>query len=311
MLKSKHGIIGLAIGDAMGVPIEFCSREILKKSPVTEMIGYGSHQVPKGTWSDDTSMVLATIDSLTENKSINTADMADRFLRWFKNAEYTPYNDVFDVGRTTLYALARYEEKLDIAEKCGGTGELDNGNGSLMRMLPIAYWCYAKESIESDTLYEVKRVSSITHRHEINIMGCYMYVIFAISLLQGMSLKDAYDRIKILDYSSFSVDCIGRYDRILNNDIFHYELNEIKSTGFVVDTLEATLWVMFNSNNYNDAIIKAINLGEDTDTVGACVGGLAGIKYEIDSINENWKKDLIKYDYIEKFCEKFDEILKM
>ena len=146
--KSKNGIIGLAIGDALGVPAEFKSREILKKFPIITMIGNGSYYVPAGTWSDDTSMTLATIDSIITTKIINCNDIASRFLKWFRNAEYTATNETFDIGRTTLQALAKFEQKQDDACNCGETDEYSNGNGSLMRILPIAYYIYNKKIVD-------------------------------------------------------------------------------------------------------------------------------------------------------------------
>ena len=107
----------------------------------------------------------------------------------------------------------------------------------------------------------------------------------------------------------FSKDCISRYSRILEQKIGSYDIDKIKSTGYVVDTLEATLWVLFTTTSYDSAIIKAINMGNDTDTIGACVGGLAGIYYGIENINAQWRKDLLKYDYIEELCSKFNKIL--
>ncbi len=311
-MDSKNGIIGLAIGDAMGVPLEFCNREKLMKKPTTEMLGDGINDVPKGSWSDDTSMTLATLHSIIEKGKIDTNDMADKFLKWFRNSEYTPNNKTFDIGRTTLQSLAKYELKLDKASNCGGSSEYDNGNGSLMRILPITYYCYCKKITEQEIYDTVNEVSSITHRHEISIMGCFIYVIYGIELLNSKNLIQAYKNIKQIKYDKyFSEDTIRRYERILKNNINKYTLDEIKSTGFVVDTLEATLWVLLNTNSYNQAIIKAINLGDDTDTVGACVGGLAGMYYGQDSINQNWKNDLLKFDYINNLCDKFNEVFQI
>ena len=122
--------------------------------------------------------------------------------------------------------------------------------------------------------------------------------------------KQTNGKIKKIKYREyFSDETIGRYDRILNKNINEYPLDEIKSTGFVIDTLEATLWVLLNTNSYNQSIIGAINLGNDTDTVGACVGGLAGIYYGLESINKSWKNELLKYDYIIELCDKFNEVL--
>lgn len=309
-MKSLDGILGLAIGDAMGVPLEFCIREKLMENPTTQMLGYGSHDVPKGSWSDDTSMTLATIDSINNIGKIDCNDIANNFLLWVKEAKYTPTDRVFDIGRTTIRAIAKFEENRNNAIECGGESEMDNGNGSLMRILPIAYYAFAKNLNNNEILQIVSNVSSITHKHEISIMGCYIYVLYAIQLLKGKTKEQAYEHIKEYDYDMFSSSTVNRYNRILNNDISSFSLDEIKSTGYIVDTLEATLWVLLNTTSYNQAIIGAINLGNDTDTVGACVGGLAGIIYGIDAISKEWKNDLIKYDYICELCNKFDDTLK-
>ena len=308
-MKVKNGIIGFVVGDTIGVPVEFNSRERLLLNPVTEMLEYGTHNMPKGCWSDDTSMTLATMDSIIKCKEINTNDMADRFIKWYRNGEYTATGIMFDIGTTTKQALIKYQRGIDIASKCGGEREYDNGNGSIMRMLPIAYYCYLKSLEDTEILKIVKEVSSITHRHQISILGCYIYVRLAMELLKGKELLQAYQEIKKLDYSYFTEDTIYKYERILNNDIGLYNINDISSNGYIVSTLEATLWTLINSKSFNETIIKAINLGEDTDTVGACVGGLAGIYYGIENINQKWKDNILRYDYIINMCNEFEEII--
>ena len=307
-MKVKNGIIGFVVGDTMGVPVEFNSRERLLLNPVTEMLEYGTHNMPKGCWSDDTSMTLATMDSIIKCKEINTNDMADKFIKWYRNGEYTATGIMFDIGTTTQQALVKYQRGIDIASKCGGEREYDNGNGSLMRMLPIAYYCYLKGLEDTEILKIVKEVSSITHRHPISILGCYIYVRLAIELLKGKGLLQAYQEIKKLDYLYFTEDTIYKYERILNNDIGLYNINEISSNGYIVSTLEAVIWTLINSKSFNETIIKAINLGEDTDTIGACVGGLAGIYYGIENINQKWKDNILKYDYIINMCKEFEKI---
>lgn len=310
MIDSKSGVIGLAIGDAMGVPLEFCVREKLMQHPTTQMLGYGSHDVPKGSWSDDSSMTLATIDAIIKDGCINYNTIATNFLEWMKNAKYTPTDTVFDIGRTCLRAIAKFESNQEIAEKCGGTSEMDNGNGSMMRILPLTYYCFSKNMNEKEIYEIVKNVSSITHGHEISIMGCFIYVMYGIELLSNKNLTQAYEEIKKIKYNTyFSEKTIDRYERILKKNIKKYSLDEIKSTGFIVDTLEATLWILLNTNSYNQSIIGAINLGNDTDTVGACVGGLAGIYYGLENINKTWQSELLKYDYIVELCDKFNEVL--
>lgn len=309
MNSSKNGIIGLAIGDAMGVPIEFSTREKLQNNPIKEMIGYGIYPVPKGSWSDDTSMTIATIDSIIETKRIDIYNIASKFVEWKKYAKYTPSGNVFDIGGTTRYAISKCEVNILNAVNSGGNTERDNGNGSLMRILPIAYFCYANKYDDDTILETVRIVSSITHSHEISIMGCYIYVKYAIELLNGINKFEAYKKIQNLDYTMFEEDTQNRYRRLLKNDIDTLNIIDIKSSGYVVDTLEATLWTLLNTSSYNSAIIKAINLGSDTDTVGACTGGLAGILYGIEETNKDWKRDLIKYSYIENLCENFDRYL--
>ena len=309
--RSVDGIIGFAIGDAFGVPYEFKTRGQMNSiSNIEEMIGYGTYNVPKGTWSDDTSMTLATMDSIAEKGKIDTEDIAKKFIKWFRNSEYTATGNTFDIGRTTFQSLAQYELKLDKAINCGQTGEMDNGNGSLMRMLPIAYYIYYKGIKDSREIYEiVKDVSSITHAHEISILGCYIYVNLVIYLLNGEKSAEAHKKLKEADYSFFSKSSLEKYSRILKGRIEDLKFQELNSSGYIVDTLESVLWLFFNSNNYNQTIIRAVSLGEDTDTIAACAGGLVGIYYGIESINENWKKDLKRYDYIRDLCEKFDSII--
>ena len=307
--RLKNGIIGFAIGDALGVPSEFKSRNELKRYPITDMIGDGTYNVPAGTFSDDTSMTLATIDSIIETGTINPNDMADRFLKWFRNAEYTATNDCFDIGRITLQALAKYELKQYDAINCGCSGEYDNGNGSLMRILPIAYYIYNKQIKDEKKIYEIVRdVSSITHSHEVSVLGCYIYTMYCLLLLDGKDKLGAYEDIQKLNYSMFSEYAISKYNRILQNNIADFSVDDISSSGYVVSTLEAVMWLFLNSEDYNTAILKAVNLGDDTDTVGAITGGLLGIYYGVDCIKDSWKQTLKKYDYIVDLCNKFDEL---
>lgn len=234
-ISSKNGIIGFAIGDALGVPGEFKSREYLRKNPIANMRNDSTYNVPKGTWSDDTSMTLATIDSILETGKIDTTDIANKFLQWFREAKYTATGIVFDIGRTTMQTLAKYELKVEEAKNCGETGIMDNGNGSLMRMLPIAYYLFKHiGKLEEKEIYKiVKDVSSITHANEISIMGCYLYVRFALMLLNGYRKQIAYEMLKTIDISFFSKETQKLYDRILKQNITQLEEDEIKSSGYL------------------------------------------------------------------------------
>lgn len=333
----NSGIVGFAIGDAMGVPIEFEEREELLKHPVKKMLSYGSHDVPKGCWSDDTSMVLATMDSIIDTKSINYNDMADKFCDWINDAKYTSTNELFDIGittknslikywnsknpyysafgigRTTLVSINKYNKNKVDATKCGGTSFEDNGNGSLMRILPISFYLYYKNNeLKDDTIYEiVKNVSSITHGHEISIMGCVIYVIYILNILKGLSKIESYERINDFNFKKyFSNETIKLYKRILKNEIPNLKIDDIDSKGYVVCTLETVLWVTLKANNFEESIIGAINLGNDTDTIGALVGGISGLLYGYESIPKDWLTDLKRKKYIEQMCINFEASLK-
>lgn len=305
----KDSLYGFVIGDAIGVPLEFTSRKKLMNQPVTSMLGYESYDVPAGTWSDDTSMTLATIDSLIVNNGLlNYNDIADKFCDWVNKACYTATDDVFDIGITTKYALLRYCENKTDATKCGGTGFNENGNGSLMRMLPIAWYCFYNKLKDEEIIEVVRNASSITHAHDISIMGCYIYVKYLLFLLYGKDKYSSYSMIKCLDYSMFSKEAQDEYQRLLTTDISKEKLDNIYSTGYVVHTLETVLWVILNCHNFNESIIGAINLGEDTDTIGAITGSIAGILYGFDSINKKWLSDLQSKEKLDDYIAKIEKI---
>lgn len=141
--------MGLVVGDALGVPVEFKERDTFK---VTDMIGYGTYNQPPGTWSDDSSMTLATVESIGRLGRIDPTDIMENFAKWAVKADFTPYNDVFDMGGATCRAIQRYMKGTDVSE-CGGCTHMDNGNGALMRILPLAF-------IEHDE-QDVKRVGDL------------------------------------------------------------------------------------------------------------------------------------------------------
>lgn len=311
-MNIKSAIYGFVIGDAMGVPVEFEDREKLMKSPVTNMLGYGSYDVPKDVWSDDTSMTLATIDSIIVNKNeLNYNDIANKFCEWINNAKYTATNEVFDIGTTTKYSLMRYWNNNIDATKCGGTGISENGNGSLMRMLPIALYCFYNKMEDNDIINIVRNTSSITHAHEISIIGCYMYVKYIIFILSNNNKTESYKLLQKIDYSIFNKDNINLYERIIKDDISKYSLDTIKSTGFVVDTLESALWVILNTENFNEAIIGSVNLGGDTDTIAAITGSIAGILYGYDSMNKKWIKDIKNKELLNEYIYEFTNTLNL
>lgn len=258
--KVKNGILGFIIGDALGVPLEFKKRELFKNNKVIDMIS--SDRVgAKGVWSDDSSMVIATMKSIIDNKGkINYESIMDNFILWVSNKDFIAIDKAFGIGRATFFALGNYHNKrYEKITDCGMKGFNYNGNGSLMRILPIAYYCYYKKLNDVEIYNLVKDISSFTHRHEISVLGCFIYVLLVIELLSGEEKENAYSNIKKYNYRKyFSLENIKYYDRLLNNDISKLDVDSISSMGFVVDTLEAVVWCFINNNSYDKCVIEAI-----------------------------------------------------
>jgi ADP-ribosylglycohydrolase len=299
--------MGFVVGDAMGVPLERKSREELLKKPVTKMTEFGSHNMPAGTWSDDTSMMIATIDSINSKNGIDYEDIALKFVAYKDHAQYTPDHEVFGMGGTTIKSLDRFAETHDDPTTNGLTEIESNGNGSLMRILPIAYYAVETHLKDMEVLQLVKNISSITHAHELSVLGCYIYTRFAMFLLNGKDKYSAYSMTKCVDYTMFSEEAQKYYERLLKDDISKLKIKDIHSSSFVVDSLEACIWVLLKSESYKEAIIGAINLGGDTDTIAALTGGLAGIINGYDFIPKEWVDKIARKEYLLDIFEEFSE----
>lgn len=306
----RAAMFGHAIADAMGVPVEFLDRNDLKKKPVTDYRGYGSHPVPAGTWSDDTSMAIATLDSLA--RGLDYSDMMQRFCDWKQKAKYTATDVVYDMGITTTHALSRFIKGTPALE-CGCCDEYDNGNGSLMRIIPAALYCKYKMPFSSleDHMDVIHNTSRLTHSHPRSLIGCGIYALILMKLLTWrnkyaicLGLKKAYAYYRNLpEYQNE----LAHYLRVFHMYDVQPEEDEIKSSGYVVSTLEAALWCILTTESYSECILKAVNLGSDTDTVAAVAGGLAGVLYGIEGIPGKWQQGLIRHDVIDDLCKAFAE----
>lgn len=311
----SSSILGLAIGDALGVPAEFASREELENAPVEKMEGFGTYPFPEGTWSDDTSMSLATLDSLTYG--VDYEDMMTKFCEWRYEDKYTPSGECFDIGNTTEIALENYKKGNIRPLLCGCNDERSNGNGSLMRMLPVALYARykMKDVTIADILEFVHNVSSLTHAHPRSKMACGIYVMILYCMIKFKTNLHISAIVKntceIYSQMSDFSDEVNHFSRICEPSFKDTPKNEIKSSGYVVDTLEAAIWCFENTDNFEDCVLKAVNLGEDTDTVAAVAGGLAGAYYK--DIPTEFVNKLINVDYIRDLCDGFvedrDEIL--
>ena len=327
----KAGIFGTVVGDALGVPVEFTSRVQRRNDPVTDMLEYGTHNQPKGTWSDDSSMMLATLDSIILRGNIKYDDIMEKFVKWLKNSDYTPHGNVFDKGGTCTDAILRYRPGMD-PRKCGGKGERANGNGALMRIMPVSLYVgledeFWNESVLEDAVDVVQGVSCLTHAHPRSQMGCMIYTAICHELIYRKdepvlsTVQTAVDRIlefysKAWEaYSWFDHDFLSEikadtYGRLKDLKTFKsLPDTEIRGSGYVVDCLESSIWCLLNSNSYSDCVLKAVNLGEDTDTTAAVAGGLAGLCYGYNNIPKDWVNVIVSREWIDGLCRDLANIM--
>jgi len=255
--KVLDGLFGLCVGDALGVPVESKSRNYLKNNPVKNMIRFGAQNQYFGIWSDDSSLTFCLADSLCNGYDL--IDIAGKFVYWLYNGLWTPYGKAFGIGRATGFAITRYKQGNINPEKAGLKGEYDNGNGSLMRILPLAF-VLQKLPFEKRVSI-IADVSSITHAHIRSIIAFVIYTEMAINLLNGQDLEEAYINMKpsVLQYYTGENE-LQYYSRVLD-DISELKEDEIKSSGYVVHTLEASLWCLLTSNSYKETVLKAVNFG--------------------------------------------------
>lgn len=299
----KAVMFGHAIADALGVPVEFASREELDNAPVTDMEGFGTYPYPEGCWSDDTSMSLATLDSLS-NGMLDFDDIMIKFGAWYYKDEYTPTWEMFDVGNNCSFAIDNYFDKHKTIAECGLHDEYSNGNGSLMRIHPFILYTFVKQLPFEDMIDMIHTASALTHAHERSKVACGIYAFILTHLLQKNDKSAVHMALQQAKTYYFDNVEITHYANLFRNDFDKTERSKIKSGGYVVDTLEAAIWCLLTTDNYKECVLKAVNLGDDTDTVAAIAGGLAGALYGYSSIPTEWISVLKRKEYILDLCEK-------
>lgn len=299
------GLWGSLVGDALGVPVEFIDRASVQAHPVKDMREYGTHHQPRGTWSDDGALILCTTDSLLTHE-FNSSDMGNRFVRWMKDGFWTANGDVFDIGGATTSALLRIAKGVP-ADQAGGRSEESNGNGSLMRILPVALRFTDQPSDVIANRLEI--ASAITHGHQRSRMACVFFG-FVVSQLQlGWKPTDAIEAAraeftKLYDKAAE----FGRFKHILSDDLVSLPEGEIVSTGYVLHTLHASLWCLLTTSSFEECVLKAVNLGGDTDTTGCVAGGLAGVHYGFDSIPQKWIQSLARREEVAALFNRFADL---
>lgn len=299
--KVRDALLGLAVGDALGVPHEFRPRHELERNPVVGMEGQGTWNQPPGTWSDDSSLSFCLAETLCTGYDLRA--LADRLVAWLDAGLWTSGGAAFDVGRSTAAAIARLRDGGVHPAQAGLRREQDNGNGSLMRILPAIF--HIKGRSAEERAWIVAELSALTHGHRRAQLACIIYTEIALLILGGQGVEAAY-RTAAADFSArFAGEAeLRHFSRILSLDLGRLDRADIASTGYVVDTLEAALWCLLVSSSYESTVLTAVNLGGDTDTVASVAGGLAGLAYGADSIPAPWLSALARRADIEALADR-------
>jgi ADP-ribosylglycohydrolase len=304
--KPVHGaLFGLAIGDALGVPVEFKKRSALKERPVKDFEGFQTHNQQPGTFSDDSSLTFCLAESLCHGYDLN--DMSRRFVKWFFESYWTAGGEVFGVGKSTEDSITRLRDGVSPLQS-GNYAEDCYGNGSLMRILPLLF--YIKVFDIEERYRIIKEVAVITHGSMRTVIACFYYLEYALELLNGSNKMMAYLK------TSYEVSVfVGKRNLLKQEDfelfgsLFRRELplndvDTINSIHHAHLTIQAAMYCFLNTNSYTEAVLMAVNLGDDTDTTASVAGALAGIYYGFDSIPVKWRNEIRRSNDISDLCNR-------
>jgi ADP-ribosyl-[dinitrogen reductase] hydrolase len=280
-------LLGLAAGDAVGTTLEFTTRD--RRAPLTDMVGGGPFHLKAGEWTDDTSMALCLADSLLACDALDPRDLMDRFVRWYRHGENSVNGRCFDIGVQTRRALESYE-RTGIA-LAGPTDASSGGNGSIMRLSPVAIRWHRDVARARD---EAREQSRTTHGAPEPVDAC---ALLAEILVDAIVTGDNEYVLRARSATEPKIDAIARGGWRRSRD-------EIRSSGYVVDTLEAALWAVNESGSFEQAVLLAANLGDDADTVAAVTGQIAGALWGRAGIPAHWLDKLAWRESIEDRAER-------
>jgi ADP-ribosyl-[dinitrogen reductase] hydrolase len=275
--RARGALIGLAVGDALGTTLEFETRDA---QPLhTEMTGGGPFHLEPGVWTDDTSMALALADSLLACGGLDTADLQCRFARWMEHGEYSPTGTCFDIGITTRQALDRYRRTGN--RFAGPTGEDTAGNGSLMRLAPAVLYALDDPTACATVAAEQSRT---THGAPQAVQACAFFADLLRRAIHGEAKHSLLAPQEWDGHPAVHAVAAGGWRG--------KSRAAIRSSGYVIHTLEAALWSVAETDSFEAALVLAVNLADDADTVGAVTGQLAGAIYGADAIPGRWLEPL-------------------
>ncbi|WP_152047595.1 ADP-ribosylglycohydrolase family protein [Aureimonas psammosilenae] len=288
--RAKGALLGLAVGDALGTTLEFTQRDAQRHHG--EMRGGGPFDLGAGDWTDDTAMALALGCSLVEHQGFDPQDLMTRFVSWWRSGAYSCTGTCFDIGTQTRLALDRFERNGD--PFAGSTNDMEAGNGSLMRISPVALFALHDDDL-ADRIAEDQ--SRTTHGARQAVDACVAFVRILRHAISGQL-----DPVGAVAKNTEPDSLHPAIAAVLSGSYRQKPREAISSSGYVVHTLEAALWCVHNTRNFEDAVVLAVNLGDDADTVGAVTGQLAGALYGASAIPERWLMPLAWRDDIKQLA---------
>ena len=286
-------LLGLAVGDAVGTTVEFQRRGSF--SPLTDMVGGGPFGLKPGQWTDDTSMALCLATSLIAKSGFDPSDQMDRYVDWYKTGYLSSTGHCFDIGNTVRQALEEYQRTGDPFS--GATDPYSAGNGSLMRLAPVPLFYFPDlEQI----IHFAGESSRTTHGTFECVEACQLFAEMLFRALSGME-KDHVLFNTTVKISSPALAAIA------SGGYRQKSIDQIKGTGYVVESLEAALWCFYQTDTFESAILNAANLGDDADTTAALCGQIAGIFYGESGIPTKWLERLFMCTEITDFAESLSQ----
>lgn len=291
--RYKGALLGLACGDAVGTTVEFSPRGSF--TPVTDMVGGGPFGLKAGQWTDDTSMALCLAESLLTKGAFDPADQMGRYLNWWQWGYLSATGECFDIGMTVRSALASFQ--ISKNPFSGSTAADSAGNGSLMRLVPVVLFAYPDHQ---NMLALAADSSRTTHGAPEAVESCQLFAAIIHRALAGCAKDQLLNELRFAPVEPKVAELAG-------GSFMKKRENDIRGSGYCIESLEAALWCFFHTDSFEAAILKAANLGQDADTTAAIAGQLAGAFYGQEGIPQNWIEKLAMRDDIEDMAAKLYE----
>lgn len=288
--RALGALVGLAVGDALGAPLEFCPRGSF--TPVVAMTAGGEHGMRRGEWTDDTAMALCLAESLIECRGFDARDQMERYWRWSREGYNSTREQAFGIGRTVASAIDHY---CCTGEPFAGPDDpWTAGNGSIMRLAPVVIYYLSRPD---DAVRYAAESSRTTHQAEEAIQACQLMAHLMCRAIAGVQNKAE------LFLDSPLPDHAVLLAEIAERAYLDKQEEQIQGSGYVVESLEAALWCFETTDSFEDAVLKAVNLGDDADTTGAVCGQIAGAYYGLDAIPARWVEELMEGERIVRTAE--------